>query len=127
MNQNNLKMVVEEFIKYYNSFEIEKMLDLFTEDCIFENISNATGSIRTEGKQELRNIASQASKIFKKRQQTVTNWVLGKDKICIEIDYEGTLAADLPNGLKTGDTLKVKGVSIYEFENGKIKRLADFS
>ncbi len=127
MDQDLLKKLVVEFIQYYNSFEIDKMMNLFTDDCIFENISNSSGSIRCHGKQELRSVASQSVMLFNDRKQTVTNWVLGKDKIAVEIDYVATLATNLPNGLKAGDLLRLKGVSIYEFKDKKIKRLIDFS
>lgn len=33
----------------------------------------------------------------------------------------------IKHGIFTGDFLKLKGVSIYEFKNGKIKRIIDFS
>ncbi len=121
------KKLIEQFIEYYNSFEIEQMIDLFTEDCIFENISNSSGSILCHGKPELQEIASKACALFKERKQTITNWVISKDKVAVEIDYIAILAIDLPNGLKAGDSLRLKGVSIYEFEDGKIKRLVDFS
>lgn len=122
-----LQQIVEEFIEYYNAFDIDNMLLLFAEDCIFENISNSSGSISCYGKQELCQIATQALDLFKTRKQTVTNWVLGINKIAVEIIYEATLATDMPNGLKAGDLLNLKGVSVYEFEEGKIKRLVDFS
>lgn len=127
MEQDHLKQIVLEFIKHYNSFDIDLMIDLFIDDCIFENISNSMGFVECHGKKEIRDIASHARKLFKNRKQTVNNWVIGKDKVAIEIDFEGTLAVDLPNGLKAGNALKLKGVSIYEFEKGKIKRLVDFS
>ncbi len=57
----------------------------------------------------------------------MTNWIIGKNKIAVEIDYEATLAQDLPSGAKKGTRLKLKGISIFEFQSGKIKRLIDFS
>lgn len=119
--------VVESYISFYNSFQIDEMGDLFTEDCLFQNISNASGSIECRGKEELLKLATQSALLFKERKQTVTNWVIGKNKIAVEIDYEAIVAHDLPNGLNKGAQLQLKGVSIYEFENGKINRLVDFS
>ena len=124
---NELKHIVEEFIQHYNALDVDKMLSLFTEDCIFENVSNSHGSMICHGKSELRTIATEALTLFKNRKQTITNWVIANDKIAVEIDYAATLAIDLPNGLKAGSPLNLKGVSIYEFEGNKIKRLVDFS
>lgn len=116
---HELKQIVEAFIGYYNALDIENMLHLFTENCTFENVSNSSESISCYGKEELHKIASQALPLFKNRKQTITNWVIGNDKIAVEIDYIATLA--------TGSQLTLKGVSIYEFEGEKIKRLVDFS
>jgi steroid delta-isomerase-like uncharacterized protein len=122
-----VEKIVEKYIQHYNAMEIDKMIDLFTEDCIFENVSNSIKPTCTHGKEELKNIAAQSCQIFKERKQTVTNWIVGKGKIAIEIDYTATLAVDMPNGLKAGNQLQLKGVSIFEFVNNKIKRLVDFS
>lgn len=123
VEQNN----VESFIKFYNSFQIDEMGELLTDDCLFQNISNSSGSIECRGKEEFLKLATQSALLFKERKQTITNWVIGKNKIAVELDYDATLAHDLPNGLKKGERLQLKGVSIYEFESGKIKRLVDFS
>lgn len=121
------KKVVEDYIQYYNSFEIDKMLDLFLENCIFENVSNSSGSFQCIGKQALRDLAFKSKSLFKSRKQTVTNWILGDNKIAVEIKYEAILASDLPNGLKAGSSLSLKGISIFEFQDGKIHKLVDFS
>jgi len=119
--------IVERFIHFYNSFQIDDMADLFAEDCLFQNISNSAGSIECRGKEEFLKLATQGALLFTERKQTITNWIVDKNKIAIEIDYVGILAHDTPNGLKKGERLQLKGVSIYEFESGKIKRLVDFS
>lgn len=125
-NQMTGKDLVQRFIDLYNSFEIKQMIDLFTEDCIFQNISQANGTLECHSKKELLKMAIQSAQIFSERKQTVTNWIAGTDKVAVEIEYAAILAQDLPNGLKRGDSLKLKGVSVYEFADGKIKRLADF-
>jgi steroid delta-isomerase-like uncharacterized protein len=121
------RALVERFVELYNSFKIDEMVDLFTEDCLFQNISNSSGITECRGQEDLRKLAQQSATIFSSRKQTVTNWVIGDNQVAVEIDYVATLTQDLPNGLKKGTTLNLKGVSIYEFESGKIKRLVDFS
>ena len=121
------KKIVKDFIKHYNAFQIDKMMDLFTDDCIFENVTNSSETVKCIGKKELKDFASTSGIIFKERKQTPINWIIEKDKIAVETDFEGTLALDLPDGNKTGDVIKLRGVSIYELENQKIKRLVDFS
>lgn len=121
------KKIVESFIQFYNSFQIDEMADLFTDDCLFQNISNSAGSFECRGKEEFLKLATQSALLFTERKQVITNWVIAPHKIAVELNYVATLAHDLPNGLKKGERLELKGVSIYEFESGKIKRLVDFS
>ncbi|HAS8484195.1 TPA: nuclear transport factor 2 family protein, partial [Vibrio vulnificus] len=45
----------------------------------------------------------------------------------VNIDYTGTLAIDLPNGLKSGQVLELKGQTYFEFQNGKISHIKDVS
>jgi steroid delta-isomerase-like uncharacterized protein len=119
--------VVEKFIEYYNSFQVDEMGELFTDDCLFQNISNTSRSVECRGKEDFLKLATQSALLFKERKQTITNWSIGDHKIAVELDYQAILAHDMPNGLKRGETLELKGISIYEFESGKIKRLIDFS
>lgn len=130
MNQTDShaeKKVVENYIQFYNTFQIDEMADLFADDCLFQNVSNSARSIECKGKEDFLKLATQSALLFKERKQSITNWIVSPNKIAVEIDYVGTLAHDMPNGLKKGESLQLKGVSIYEFENGKIKRLVDFS
>lgn len=122
-----MRQIVEQYLEYYNSFLIDEMLDLFTEDCVFQNISNTSDTMTCIGKNELKALASQTRSIFQTRQQTATNWIIAPEKIAIEINFTAVFATDLPNGVKQGQQCSLKGVSIYEFEGGKIKRLVDYS
>jgi len=47
--------------------------------------------------------------------------------VTIEIDYEGVLRADFPNGPKAGETIKLKGKSVFKFRDGLIYQLTDYS
>ncbi|MNL77407.1 hypothetical protein D3C87_2035810 [compost metagenome] len=64
--------------------------------------------------------------LFVNRKQTITS-ILHRNNISeITIDYEAKLAKDLPNRLRKGQELRLKGKSIFEFsEDGKIVKLVD--
>ncbi len=121
------KKIVEKYIKSYNDFDIKGMTENLSENIIFENISNGNVDLRTEGITEFKKQAESAKQYFTQRKQTIETWNFSEPKITIEIDYKAILAIDLPNGLKKGDTLKLKGKSEFEFENGKIKTITDKS
>ena len=126
-DMNEQKKVVENYIKSYNDFDINGMTKDLTENVVFENVSNGNVELRTEGITEFTKQAESANQYFTERKQTIETWEFDDSKVIIEIDYEAILAIDLPNGMKTGDTLKLKGKSEFEFENEKIKNITDIS
>ena len=93
----------------------------------FQNISDGQVNLSTHGISELRSAAEQAKTIFKSRRQTVTNYQYSGDTATIEIDYEGELASDIPNGPKAGYTINLKGKSEFVFKEGSIVKLTDIS
>ena len=107
---------LREYIQSYNSFDIDKMLSLFTEDCIFENISNSSPPLKVVGIRELEKTARGSSKLFKERQQKIVNQVFADNRAAVRIEYNAVLASDLPNGMKAGQTLNLQGASFFEFE-----------
>jgi hypothetical protein len=127
MNSEEKKQIVEEYIRAYNSFDTEAMLSLFHPECRFENITGSEITASANGLAELREFAEQGKDIFSSRKQTITEIYSENETIVVKIYYLGKLKIDLPNGLKAGDELKLVGRSEFEFENGLIKSLKDYS
>lgn len=119
--------IIKEFVRCYNEFNLDGMLDLLTEDVKFENIMNGQTDVKTENIAEFEQIAGISLNIFAERKQTIKNISQDGTSWIVEIDYYGKIAEDLPNGLKSGDEIKVGGKSIYEFRDGKICSLTDIS
>lgn len=126
MSENN-KGIIESYIEAYNSFDIEGMLGLLHEEVLFRNYSNGEMNTETRGIQEFRELAEKSAQIFSSRCQTVTAYSEIGGKTEIQIDYEAVLAADLPNGLKQGDQIQLKGKSVFEIQEGKILLIEDYS
>ncbi|HEY6626196.1 MAG TPA: hypothetical protein VIZ21_04520, partial [Ignavibacteriaceae bacterium] len=72
-------------------------------------------------------LADKSIKMFKEREQKITSYTESDDTVKVEINYRGILAMDLPNGLKSGETLIINGKSIYVFEDNLIILLVDES
>ncbi|CAL2101498.1 HlyD family secretion protein [Tenacibaculum sp. 190130A14a] len=119
--------IVKNYVLSYNNFDIEGMTKYLAKNIVFENISNGKVNLKTEGLEAFKEQATIAKEYFKQREQNIESWEIQDSTITIEISYKAILAIDLPNGLKIGDTLELKGVSHFEFENGKIKRITDKS
>jgi hypothetical protein len=100
---------------------------LLEKDILFRNFSNGEINTETRGIHEFKELAEKSSKIFSSRCQTITDYSAIDDRVEIRIDYEAKLAVDLPNGLKVGDTLQLKGKSVFVIKEGKITLIEDYS
>ncbi|MGG4220777.1 nuclear transport factor 2 family protein [Paenibacillus jamilae] len=127
MVSKEIRDIIKNYLEAYNSFEIEIMVELLHKDIIFRNISNGETTTETRGIRAFRELAEQSSTMFSSRCQTITDYSIINDKVEVGIDYEGTLAVDFPNGLKSGDKLQLKGKSIFEIKEGKISSIEDYS
>ena len=124
MNAKNLFL---EYLTAYNAKDVEAMLALFDESCVFENVSGGKVTVRTTGKVELAALAKRSAEAFASREQKLLTMIEDHGKIAAEIDYHGVLQADLSPEMKAGSRLDLRGVSICDFSRGKIVRLVDYS
>ena len=127
MEKQAIQASIEAYIKAYNTFDIEGMLTQLHSQIEFKNSSNGQVTLALQGLEAFRTQAQQATQFFKQRKQTITNINFTPTQTEVAIDYEGVLAVDLPNGLKAGDKLELKGKSIFRFEDNKIILLEDIS
>jgi hypothetical protein len=121
------EIIISNYVTAYNNFDVDGMVADFDEDIIFQNIVNDETTMELDGIEEFRNKAEQAVDIFSSREQTITAFLHNENWSEIEIEYHAVLAVDLPNGLKKGDELDMKGKSVFEFSENKITRLTDIS
>lgn len=119
--------IIENYIEAYNSFDVEGMVKLLHKDILFRNVSNGETNTEIRGIQEFRELAEKSSKMFSSRRQTIIGYSAVHDKVELQIDYVGILAVDLPNGLKIGDKVQLKGKSVFEMKEGKISLIEDYS
>ncbi len=122
-----LEEVIARYVACYNARDITGMLACVTDDVIFENISNTGQSMRLDGKEMMRQVAELSGNAFSYRRQRLVTVVTGLGKAAAEIEFEGKAAVDLPNGVKAGDTVRVRGASFFEFRGGLLSRIADYS
>ena len=127
MSDEAKKKLVETYVEAYNRFDVARMLSVLHERIVFENISSGETTLEIKGIEAFRNQAEQAAKIFTERTQKIEDFVFSDDGCKVDIDYRGIIAADLPNGLKAGDEIKLKGKSIFCFADGKISKIQDIS
>ncbi|GAB3548546.1 nuclear transport factor 2 family protein [Spirosoma fluminis] len=122
-----MRELIEQYISAYNRMDVPGMMDLLHDVIVFENVSNTSGITATSGRTQFETLASQSLGVFQSRRQTIRSLTLGERTAAAEIEYEGVFAIDLPNGFKRGDTLSLRGVTIFAFSDGKISRISDYS
>ena len=122
-----LDEIIRRYIASYNDRDIDAMLACVTDDVVFENISNAGQSMRLDGKLMMRQVAEVSGNAFSYRRQRLINLLTSETKAAAEIEFEGRAAVDLPNGVRAGETVKVRGASFFEFRGPLLCRIADYS
>lgn len=127
MNQDQQQTIIEQYISAYNSFDVPGMLMHLHEEVTFRNISGGEVNLETKGKAAFAEQAEMAKNYFRERRQTVTNWEFTPEKTRLTISYSGTLAVDLPNGMKAGETMELDGHSEFTFSAGQIIGITDIS
>lgn len=121
------KKLIERFVRAYNGFDVDGMMALMHPECSFQNISGDEVTASAKGLRQFRELAEKSKALFSARSQTITAYKVEPESVTVDIDYEGVLRVNLPNGLKAGQTLKLKGQSVFRFSDGLIYELIDQS
>jgi ketosteroid isomerase-like protein len=127
MKREEIKHAIACYIDAYNNFGIDAMVMLLAPDIRFENVSGGEVNAKTFGKTEFEGLARQSAQMFASRKQTVKTIKIEGDSAFVEIEFEGVLAHDLPNGLKAGQRLVLKGTTDFSFTNGFMSSIVDRS
>ncbi|MBK7539535.1 MAG: nuclear transport factor 2 family protein [Myxococcales bacterium] len=127
----DLPAPVARYLAAYNAIDVDAMLATMADDIIFDHVSNATESVRTEGKESLEQLARQTASLMSARTQTVRQAVCQEQgeltRCALLVDYEAVVAMDLPDGLERGQVLRLRGASFFELRGDLITRITDLS
>lgn len=124
---SDIRLLIERYVNCYNRMDVEAMLECVSDDVLFENISNSGQSMSFQGRDAMREVAMLGLQAFSYRQQKVVRLICAETSAAAEVEFTGTAALDLPMGAKAGDVVKLRGVSIFEMQNGVLSRVADYS
>lgn len=121
------EQIIAQYIAAYNSFDVEGMLKNLDENIQFENISAGEVNLSITGISAFKEQAEKAKAFFTSRKQTITAFRHDANQTEIDIDYHAVLAIDFSDTLKKGDTLNMKGKSVFNFLGSKISEITDIS
>ena len=111
--------VAESFIAAWNSHEVEKVIPVFTNDVLYEDVT--FGAVN-HGSAELRKFAASIFVAVPDVKFELVNSAVDRKHGTIEWLFTGT-----DRGLyKTGKRFSVRGVSVIDLRGGKISRNLDF-
>jgi steroid delta-isomerase-like uncharacterized protein len=121
---NDIEKIMEEFRAAWNSRDVDKIVSFYADDCVLEDMGLG---VVCHGKKELYNFIRQWYVDYPdlrfewKSRFNAGNWVAG------EWTMTGTnVHSSNPAIPATGKRFSVRGVSIIEVQEGKIKRETDY-
>ena len=124
MSTTNLVQVLEAWAAAWSDHDAEKLLSLFTEDCVYEDV---TFGVVNRGKQELRAFAEGVFATVPDFRLELTSRFVAEGWAVMEWVMSGTPTADAPPFTATGKGFSaVRAVTIIELEGGKIRRNSDY-
>jgi len=127
--QNEMKRDLNvRYLQAYNCFDLEGMVNTLSDEVEIENVRKGKLESASKGIPAFSELTGKAALVFSYRKQTILELEEDADSICINVDYEATLATDLymnEADYKQGDTLKLNSRSEFTFAHDKISRIRD--
>lgn len=124
MASSDLERLLEGWAAGWSSHETEKLLALFTDDCVYEDV---TFGVVTRGKEELRAFANGAFAAVPDIAFQLTSRFATDHSGGFEWVMSGTHKGDFPGLPGTGRRFaSIRGATIVEFQGRKIRRCSDY-
>ncbi len=120
-----MQQAVDAYIRAYNAMDIAGMLAPLGPDVSFRNLSKGEVTVEVQGLEAFRALAEEACEVFTSRLMTPLGYHFDDDVTSVLVDFSGVLAVDLPAGPAAGESLKLRGESVFTFRDGEIVAIED--
>jgi steroid delta-isomerase-like uncharacterized protein len=121
---SDLERVLDQWATAWSSHEPEQVLALFTDDCVYEDV---TFGVVTHGKAELRAFAAGAFAAVPDFKFELTSRFVAGTGGSMEWVMSGTHTGDFPGMPATGKRFSaVRGATVVELQGAKIRRCSDY-
>lgn len=117
------EQLVKQYIEAENSHDVERILSLLTDDVVIEDV---TFGMVMKGKEGVRQGFSGFLKSVPDFKLIAKSWIIKDGTFALEIEFGGTHLGDFPGLPATGKAFSVRGCSVGEFQNGKLKGRRDY-
>jgi steroid delta-isomerase-like uncharacterized protein len=119
----HMATVLDDWAAASSSHDVDKFLALFTEDCVYEDV---TMGVVNQGKQQLRDFTNAFFGAFPDLDiQLKTRFASGPFGSA-EWLMTGTHQGDFPGMPATHKRMSVRGASVFELQGDKIRRCSDY-
>jgi steroid delta-isomerase-like uncharacterized protein len=105
------------------SRNMDRLMASFSDDVVYEDVPLG---LVFQGKEQLRGFAQSFFDAFPDLNAVIIATVVSGDRAASEWRFTGTQTGDLMGIPAANKRMDVRGTSIYQFEDGKIKRKADY-
>ena len=122
-DRTTLERVLDDWAQHWSSHDLDRLLLLFTDDVVFEDV--AQGRVH-RGKDGLRAFAEGVFAGFPDVTLELTSRFATGSQGGGEWVMRGTNRGDSPGMPATGERVELRGASIFEFADGKIRRYSDY-
>ncbi len=119
--------LVRRYVERYNANDVDGMLDCCAENVVFETISNPGGSIRLNGKAEMREVIEATTRAFRERRHELVAILVDGQRAAAETAFSGVAAAELGQYVRPGEHVSIRGASMFEASDDKLVRICDYS
>lgn len=120
---NKNKALVAAWAQAWSSADEDRLLALFTDDCVYEEVP--TGLIN-RGKEEVRAFAQALWKSIAGLRMIPKRIMASDDAATVEWTMTGRPQREFPGWPNTGPAIRVRGMSMFVFKQGKIERVSDY-
>jgi steroid delta-isomerase-like uncharacterized protein len=124
---SDVASVVQRYVRCYNDNDIEGMLACCADDIVFETVTNPSGSFRLKGKDEMREVIEATTRAFRERRHEVVAIIVDGQRAAAETVFSGVAAAQLGQQVRAGEHVSIRGATIFELCDGRLRRICDYS
>ncbi len=119
--------LVRRYVDRYNSNDVEGMLECCSDSVVFETVTNPGGSIKLNGKEEMREVLVATTRAFRERRHQLVGIIVDGNRAAAETIFSGVAAAELGDHVRSGDHISIRGATIFETRDGRLERICDYS
>jgi steroid delta-isomerase-like uncharacterized protein len=123
MTTTNLTKLIEDWALAWSSNTPEKLLSLFTDDCVYEDLPMG---VLTHGKAELEQFYHMTRNAFPDFKIELTSHFVAGNRAGAEWIMTGTHKGDLPGLPASNKQVSLRVASAFELQDNKLKRCSDY-